>query len=245
MAGPTYTYTATTPQAASPMNSTQSEILNNFQAIQELLEVNHVGFNQSTSGKHNLLVMNEQAEDPGTGASDLSLYVKASTDINTAEVFYQYPNDGQVEQLTGTTGTASATDNITSTQVGYVTFPSGFQISWGYGSVVWPTGSNAYNTYPTATIYLPLGLSNPVPTTTGSTVVLIMYLTVVSSTGQGPVGPLCIYTTGTFTPSVSPYTSYISTSVGQGNPGTYQFNIFQIGCAAANIVSASSGFITY
>lgn len=160
MSGPTYTYTPDVPQASQAFNTTQSPILNNFRAINELFSVNHVGFNNSNTGKHSFVNMQFQASDPSTGASDLDLYTKATGSPNAGEIFYRYPNDGTVNQLTpvseaGGGGTASATSGT-----GWCQFPSGIIMKWGTASlstsgniaIVFPTGSGI-PVFTTAIVY--------------------------------------------------------------------------------------------
>jgi hypothetical protein len=160
MAGPTYTYTADVPQPGTPFNQTQAPILANFQAINELIPVNHVNFNTSnTFGKHTFVNLQFQASDPTTASTDINFYSKASSDGNLGELFYRYPNNGTVEQLTPTSaagggGTASATSGSN-----YCEFPSGIKFKWGNANVdpfasngafiVFPTGSGipAYTQY--------------------------------------------------------------------------------------------------
>lgn len=156
MSGPVYTYTLCTPDAASPMNQTTQLIQDNFQAINELVQVDHVEFNTENSGKHNQVTMQFQSEDPETSVTDLSLYVKATGSPNAAEIFYRYPNSGSVEQLTpvastGGGGTISATSGT-----GWCQFPSGIIMRWGTAVVssddtfvIYPTGDGipAYQQY--------------------------------------------------------------------------------------------------
>lgn len=150
MSGPTYTYTENTPQAAQGMNVTQPQILNNFQAIAELVGVNHIGFNVTNSGKHNSTVMEFQSVDPETASTDLALYSKATGSPNVGEIFYRYPNDGSVNQLTPVTGSSSGTIAATS-GTGWCLFASGILFKWGTatidlqgsnpGQIVFPTGA--------------------------------------------------------------------------------------------------------
>lgn len=151
MSGPSYTYTDNIPQASQAMNLSQPQILDNFQAINELVGVNHVGFNVNNSGKHNTTVMEFQSDDPGTASTDLALYSKATGSPNVGEIFYQYPNDGTVNQLTPVSGTSSGTISATS-GTGWCLFSSGVLFRWGTatinlaqsgypGQIIFPTGT--------------------------------------------------------------------------------------------------------
>jgi len=151
MPGPTYTFTADTPNSADPMNVTQPLILANFQAINELITVNHVGFNlPGTSGKHNSLTMQIQSSNPGTASTDIAFFPKVTGSPNPAELFYQYQNNGTVVQLTPTSnsgggGSASATSGTGTAAglpFGWCQFPSGIIMKWG--TVAW-TSTGLYN----------------------------------------------------------------------------------------------------
>src|SRR6187402_573926 len=149
MAGPIYTFTSDTPQAPNAMNQTAPLIRANFQAINELINVNHVGFNTSDSGKHNCINMQFQTVDPGTDSNDLSVYSKATGSPNVAEIFYQYPDNGTVHQLTPTTSAGGGGTSSATSGTGWCLFPSGILFKWGTASVnlqqsgyiVFPTGS--------------------------------------------------------------------------------------------------------
>lgn len=138
MSGPSYTYTADVPQPATPMNVTAPIIRENFQAIAELVAVNHVGFNSSDAGKHNYVSLEFQSTAPDIQASELTMYCQATGSPNAAEIFYTYPDNttdtdlNVPNQLTDQdvpiTGTGTSSGDATQ---GYCTFPSGIQIRWG------------------------------------------------------------------------------------------------------------------
>ena len=51
-----YTFSTNIPQSAQKISSTQAPIQSNFQAINELIDVNHVGFTDAVNfGKHTYL----------------------------------------------------------------------------------------------------------------------------------------------------------------------------------------------
>lgn len=106
-----YTYTAATPQSTQQINNTQQSINYNFQDISTLFGVNHVPFNTAdTFGRHNFINFVTQATDPSTAAAEMALYTKAvSGDTNDVELFYRYPSDGTVLQLTGSTSSSGST----------------------------------------------------------------------------------------------------------------------------------------
>jgi hypothetical protein len=198
MSGPTYTYTYNVPQPAQPFNQTQSIILNNFQAINELINVNHVAFNTvNTFGKHNFLSLEIQSTDPQTASTDIALYTKATSGgPNAAEIFYRYPNNGTIAQLTGGSSTpaTSAATSGGNASAGWCLFPSGVLIKWGTGTtqngqstVVFPTSSSipAYKS----------GIGYIKTTATGSNTVNIAEI--VTSNGYGTTEFLVFISNGT------------------------------------------------
>ncbi len=106
-----YTYTPNTPQSNQQINNTQQAINYNFIDIASLIAVNHVGFNTAdTFGTHNFVNFVTQSTDPTTAAAEMALYTKAvSGDSNGVELFYRYPSNGSVLQLTGSTASSGST----------------------------------------------------------------------------------------------------------------------------------------
>jgi hypothetical protein len=103
-------YNPTVPQGNQQINNTQQPIETNFEDIATLLAVNHVPFNTAnTFGEHNFVNYIFQSNDPSTASNEMALYSKTvDNDVNTAELFYRYPSNGKVIQLTGTSsGTPS------------------------------------------------------------------------------------------------------------------------------------------
>ncbi len=128
----TIPYNPTVPQGTQQINNTQVPIEVNFQSISDFVEVNHVGFNNSLEGKHTFISYVAQSTDPSTSANEMALYSKyVSGDTNLMEMFYRYPSNGTVVQLTGTTNYSTGTNGGT--------FPShsgilnGATASWGSG----------------------------------------------------------------------------------------------------------------
>ena len=104
-------YTPNTPQGTQQVNNTQQPINDNFQDIASLFAVNHVPFNTADDfGKHNFVNFVTQSSDPTTASAEMALYTKAvSGDTNGVELFYRYPSNGSVLQLTGVTASSGST----------------------------------------------------------------------------------------------------------------------------------------
>lgn len=142
MSNPTFTYTPNVPLAEQEINATQVPILNNFQAINELINVNHVGFNDSVNfGKHTYTSFPAQISDPATTATEIALYSKSAATANGIELFYRYPSNGTVVQLSGGGSTGISSTNGSS----YIT--STILMKWGNATIN-PTGSTVV-TFPT------------------------------------------------------------------------------------------------
>lgn len=128
-------YVPNIPQANQQINNTQPQFNGNFQAVSELIAVNHVPFNTADEfGKHALVDYVAQATDPSTGSAEIALYSKfVENDTNRAELFYRYPNNGNVVQLSGSEGGSSGSTSGGSYAAG--TNPSGFKYlagTWQY-----------------------------------------------------------------------------------------------------------------
>lgn len=96
-----YTYTPDVPQGSQQINNTQQPINQNFQDIYDLLAINHIPFNTAdTFGRHTIVNYVNQNEDPETGSSEMALYSKQiEGDPNISQLFYRYPNNGNVVRL--------------------------------------------------------------------------------------------------------------------------------------------------
>ena len=129
------------PQGNQQINNTTNSIQQNFQYIYDIMAINHVPFNTANDfGKHNFVSYLTQTSDPATGSEEIALYSKlVANDLNIAELFYRYPNNGTVVQLTGN-GSGGGGGGSTKTG-GYFQVSSTSQL--GYPSVgYWQYMSN-------------------------------------------------------------------------------------------------------
>lgn len=133
-----YIYVPDVPQGNQQINNTTTPIEGNFEYIAQLMAVNHVGFNTTnTFGNHTIINYMQQTSDPSTGPTEIALYSKAVNDINGIELFYRYPNNGVVNQLTGLgensggTGTGGGYFNINSTSYSNSLPNGGFGYMYG------------------------------------------------------------------------------------------------------------------
>jgi hypothetical protein len=104
------------PQGNQQVNNTQSAIEGNFQDIASLLAVNHIPFNTNDIfGRHSKVEYINQSVDPSTLSNEMALYSKSViNDPNECELFYRYPNNGNIVQLTGITSSPNGGSGISS-----------------------------------------------------------------------------------------------------------------------------------
>lgn len=142
MSSQQYPFNANVPQAAQLIRATQLPIESNFQSINEWINVNHVGFSDATNfGQHTFLSLPSQGSNPSTSSSEMVVFCAPSTGANPYEIYYRYPSNGTIVQLTGTSGGPGVTTN------GFSYLSDSLFIMWGTQSGI-ITGANTI-VYPT------------------------------------------------------------------------------------------------
>jgi hypothetical protein len=125
-----YAYSVNVPQSSQKISATQAPIQSNFQAINELLNINHVGFYDPVNfGKHTYTSFPIQMSDPATTSTEMAVYAKSSTDANGIELFYRYPSNGTVVQLTAGGSTSVSGNN------GYSYLTTTLLLKWGIATI--------------------------------------------------------------------------------------------------------------
>lgn len=202
MSSSNYSYSSNVPQGPQLISVTQSPIQSNFQAINELLSVNHISFEDPTNyGQHTYTSLILHTDDPSTTSTEMLLYGKQTPGgSNIGELFYRYPSNGTVVQLTGSTASAGATQN------GYSYMSDTIVMKWGTVSgiainstniVIFPTSGNIPFTSTPSTVYI--NPSTPFVLGSAST-----YVTSVTSTqfslitGQYAATEYCWMAIGTY-----------------------------------------------
>jgi hypothetical protein len=165
----TPSYTPDVPQGNQQINNTQQPININFQDISELIGINHVNFNTANFfGEHSLLTYYQQSADPTTASNEIALYSKPTTGSQSAQLFYRYPNDGSVVQLTGqatTTSSGSGGAQYINANVngqiyyvlGYQYLTNGLIMKWGLSQFTPTTGTSPQ------TFTLPIPIYGTIP----------------------------------------------------------------------------------
>ena len=134
-------FNANIPQAGDQISQSQGQILQNFQAIQTLIDVNHVDFASPDQGKHMFVTLTNQVADPATGATEINLYNRQSAYLTTQALWLS----------NGSTGFAQEISSNLRASPGWAFLPSGLLMKWGTG-----TGSGA------VTVNFPVGAQYPV-----------------------------------------------------------------------------------
>jgi hypothetical protein len=107
-----------------PANS-QPQLLANFQGINTLVNVNHVGFDLADQGKHKWVTMPDQGvTNPSTLATEIATYCITSADSGNLELTFRRPSDGDIIAMTAKSGTTN----------GWTMLPSGILIKWATGA---------------------------------------------------------------------------------------------------------------
>lgn len=131
---PTYTYDNTIPQASQRLKDSQPDLLENFQAIQELVEVNHVTFNTADFGKHKFVTFPVQNPAPTFGATELGLYSFLNGTTAKNELYVNKISGATQKQIPMTASTLSASSAPASGTGGWTYLPSGMFMTFGSGN---------------------------------------------------------------------------------------------------------------
>lgn len=144
MSLPIYTFTPNTPNATDSMNVTQPLIHANFNSINELVDIDHIGFNvPNTVGCHQQLTMPMQLDIPVASPTDIVMFSQLTPDgDNAAELFGVWPS-GDVFQLSN----IGTTSGVTGSTSGWSQFPSGIIFKWGIISNLTVSSSSTSYTY--------------------------------------------------------------------------------------------------
>lgn len=116
-------YNSSIPQATDIPATSQADLLANFQAIKQLIDVNHATFSHANEGKHNLVSFPVQAALPTTAVGEVALFSRTSAFSGIPELCVRFENNGAVSEFTS--GLAATN--------GWTRLPSGILLKWGIG----------------------------------------------------------------------------------------------------------------
>jgi len=123
------------PQPSDQLSQSQQDILNNFQAIQALVDVNHVDFASSDQGKHKWITFPSQGAIPPAGSgftgTELGLYNAVYSTTGKQELFVNKTNQITVVQVPFTASILSTSSAPTSGTGFWTYLPSGLLMIGG------------------------------------------------------------------------------------------------------------------
>lgn len=130
-------YQANIPQPTDLLSQSQSDLLNNFQALQTLIDINHVDFASGDQGKHKWVTFPVQAAIPPAGsgflAGELGLYNAVNATTTHSELYINKTNQITVVQVPMTASSLS-TNSAPASNGGFWTYlPSGLVLIGGNG----------------------------------------------------------------------------------------------------------------
>lgn len=162
-------YNPAIPQPTDQISVSQTDILNNFMAIQTLIDVNHVDFANVNQGKHFFVEFPIQAIAPVTAAAEVGLYSQTSAFTLQPELVFSKQSGTGVYEFTSSGQLVNG---------GWARLPSGILYKWGTGG---PGAAGAY------VITFPVNASTPVFTAVYVSFVtptsnLVVYVTALSTT---------------------------------------------------------------
>ena len=133
MAIPEFTYTKDVPQGTQKQSVTQAPIQSNFQAIKELVEIDHEAFNLANNvGKHKRVSLQVQAPAPtfDIPAKDVGLYNFLNPTTTKNELYVHRQTNNSPAEVPFTASKMSNT-TMNSCVNGWSYLPSGLLIKWG------------------------------------------------------------------------------------------------------------------
>jgi hypothetical protein len=105
------TYNANIPQPTDQISQSQDQILQNFQSIQNLIDVNHVDFASGDQGKHKWVTMPVQGAIPPSGSGfasgEIGLYNATNATTTVSELYINKTDQVTVVQVPSTASTLS------------------------------------------------------------------------------------------------------------------------------------------
>lgn len=133
-------YNNAIPAAPNLLSVDQPAIQNNFAEIQTLINVNHVDFDTTDSGKHKWVTLPSQGAIPPSGASfsstEVGLYNAVSPATTKQELYINKTSNATAVQIPSTASILSVAYNPagptpSSGSAGWSYLPSGLIIIWG------------------------------------------------------------------------------------------------------------------
>lgn len=134
-------YNDSIPQPTDILQQSQADLLANFQALKQLIDVNHSTFGSATEGKHAQVAMPNLGVTPTFSGTDGVFYTNTTSLAGGTSVFVKRPSPGMPIPITVFGGAAE----------GWSYLPSGILLKWGRGNgsgpvtTVFPVGATIPN----------------------------------------------------------------------------------------------------
>lgn len=148
-------YNGNIPQPTDQISQSQNQILDNFTAIQTVVAVNHVTFDDPSGnqGKHKWVSFPVQTGTPAFAAGEEGLYNLAYNNGTTTknETFVHKQTSSGTQDIPFTAGILSANSAAAALSDGWTYLPSGILLKWsgsanatGQQSINFPAGAPAF-----------------------------------------------------------------------------------------------------
>lgn len=155
-------YNPSIPQPNDIPAQSQPQLLANFQAINTLVNVNHVAFDDPDQGKHKWVSLPDQPSDPATTPTEVAIYGFTSAETSTTELAFRRTNNGSITLMTERNGTTN----------GWTMLPSGLLMKWGTTNATGATNINANSFGKAFTTLYTVQLTNQTTTSSSDTYVM-------------------------------------------------------------------------
>ena len=158
-------YNPNIPQPTDIPAQSQPQLLANFQAINTLVNVNHVNFDDPDQGKHKWVSLPDQIADPVTTPTEVAIYGFSSSETSKIELAFKRATagpPGEVILMTERNGTTN----------GWTMLPSGLLMKWGTNNATGATNINANAFGKAFTTLYTVQLTNQTTTSSSDTYVM-------------------------------------------------------------------------
>lgn len=152
-------YNGVIPQSTDLLSISQGQILNNFGAIQSLIDTDHVDFasGTATAGQHDRISFTVQTSPPAQNlpnranwvAGQVGMYSALNAVTNKNELYINKTNQATVTQIPATASVLSVTSAPAALSSGWTYLPSGILLKWaanvvanGQTVITFPVGAN-------------------------------------------------------------------------------------------------------
>lgn len=125
-------YNANIPQPTDKISNSQSDLLNNFIEIKNLVDVNHETFGSANQGAHKFITFTDQTASgaPATAGTNIDMY---NLPISGVQHLY-------IKRAAGTPVPFTQSSNLGN---GWTYLASGLIIAWGQGTIAASSGEQA------------------------------------------------------------------------------------------------------